>query len=158
MNVCNQLENHSKRAKKQEWATDCHKVGTKVTTKMTIFEDAADALLMEISKMLSKKLNGVPAKGQTQIVDMSRPGVDGTATDKDIEAELFDGLCQTDADQFRADNRLGLERIRMKEGNGAPLYMRDMMRSDKPRSTATSKAQSRTPERPRHASSQRTSK
>ena len=79
---------------------------------------------------------------------MSRPGVDGTATDKDIEAELFDGLCQADADQFRADNRLGLERIRMKEGNGAPLYMRDMMRSDKPHSTATSEAQLRTPERP----------
>ena len=98
---------------------DQSNIGAKVTTRNDFFEDAADALLMEISKMPS--VSGVPFEGQTQIY-MSRPEV-ATTNHNDIETEILDGLCPADKEQFRADDRLGLGRNRTNERNGdaAPL-------------------------------------
>ena len=94
-------------------------MGAKVTTKAAFLDDAVDALLMEISEMSSSTLNGIPMEAhQTQIYVSRNAKVDSTATDEDIEAELLNGLCQADADQFRADNRLGLKHNHTKEGNG----------------------------------------
>ena len=58
VNVCNQIKKRKKNAKKLERAKDRSDIGVKVATRNGFFEDAADALLMEISEMSS--VSGVP--------------------------------------------------------------------------------------------------
>ena len=127
MNICSQVENCKRNAKKPNRTSDRHDVGPKVTTKLDFFEDATDALLMEISKISSNTLNGIPATGQTHMFDMSSPGIRGsTATHDNMETEILNELCEEEADQFRADDILCIGGNRMNERNGdaSPLYKR----------------------------------
>ena len=73
LNVCNQINNRDKNVKRLLQEKDRSKVGPKVTTKQDLFENAADALLMEISKMLSDSLNDISASGHTHVFDTSIP-------------------------------------------------------------------------------------
>ena len=96
--MCNQIKNREKNTNRLLRAKERSDVGAKVTTRVVTFENAAVALLTEISEMLSDRRNGIPASGQTQIIDMSSPDVRwSTVTDDDIEAEILDQLSLTDS-------------------------------------------------------------
>ena len=73
LNVCNQIQNRKKNAIRLLRQNDRSNVGAKVKTRVDAFENAADALLMEISKMLSDSLNDISASGHTHAFDTSIP-------------------------------------------------------------------------------------
>ena len=51
VNVCNQVENRKNNERKLERAKDRRDIGAKLAARNDSFKDAADALLMKISKM-----------------------------------------------------------------------------------------------------------
>ena len=97
-NVCNQIKNREKNTNRLLRVKERSDVGARVTTRVGTFENAADALLVEIREMLSDRRNDILASGQTHMSDISSLDVRlSTVTDNDIEEEILDGLCTADA-------------------------------------------------------------
>ena len=115
-NVCNQIENREKNTNRLLRARERSDVGAKVTTRVVTFENAADALLTEISEMLSVSKapqRGIvpeaakPFKGQAQMINL-RSAEEAKVENADIKAEILNGLCPADATQICRNDRLGL--------------------------------------------------
>ena len=106
--MCNQVKNRQKIAKKLERAKDRLEIGAKDTTRNNSFEDAANALLVEISKMSfvsivpTKGQKGSeaakPFEGQAQKINLRSPK-EAKIENDDIDTEILEGLSEADAEK-----------------------------------------------------------